>query len=150
MAAGEGNVVMAVGRHEWDCLMSGTRCDCILIGVAQDGGISDYNQSMSLDSNPDAYLVYSCTHDFAYDHLTGGPKTIMRGELGTVTKGESAGVILDFDEDYLQFTRNGAPVGRRVSGIRGKRLRACAHFYCKGEAVTLENYRVSGGGAGGV
>ena len=140
-----GAVVMQHGRHEWDCVMSGTLCTRIKIGVVRDGGIRDYNANMN--NTRQAFLLYEVTWNYVLGSLTGGPREpSMMHELGKVKLGERAGVIVDFNENYMQFTRNGVPVGSRVVGTRGLRLRACANIDLEGEAVTLANYTLNGGG----
>ena len=72
-SAGVGNVVMSAGRHQWDFKMSGSSCSYTRFGVAQDGGISNFNSGWTSSGNGDKWLVYYGDEDRAIDHLTVQP-----------------------------------------------------------------------------
>ena len=137
----QGSVVMATGRHQWNIRMSGERCSNIKVGVVVDGDFKSYNKNLYERQCEDPCLVYYCTGEQGrvFDTLTGGENSPQRG-LGTVDEGQTVGVILDFNEGTLQFTRQNIPVGEPISGISGKCLRACICLDYEGEAGTLEGY----------
>ena len=137
----EGAVLMSAGRHQWSCeLEHGAR-----IGVVQDGSITNYSHNMAGTGEGNGgglFVMYSTSANCVWDCLTGGPFITMQGEIGRVSSGvyAQAGVILDFDHDFLQFTFNGVPAGRRVNGICDKQLRACVSMFTAQSIAKLLSY----------
>lgn len=138
----EGGIVMSKGRHQWNVKLSGTRAQNIKIGVVADGRFRSYNKNLYERQCPDPFLVYYCTGErgAVFDQLTGGPNRPEQPALGEVKIGELCGVIVDFNDDSIQFTRHGSAVGKKIRGIRGQRLRACVCLDYEGECATLESY----------
>jgi hypothetical protein len=133
-----GGAPMFAGRHYWELSFTSS---FLLVGAVRPG--LDHNHSHQRSN--DAYFIFGCTGS-----LYGDGKDTAGEPQGKFTTGDRVGVLLDLDEGWIRFYRNGKRIGPGFTeGVTGPLVRA-AHLHGMGTLVRVVPGAVAPEGAGAV
>jgi hypothetical protein len=144
------DTVLTEGRHEWALRYSGTATGATRIGVVDVDryDFTAHRNVVCYDRKSAFYLAYCAANglkSFICHYLGGGEQYAKESPVpGGARLRDEVGVAVDFDEDSLQFTLRGEPVGEAQRGIRGVRLLPFACMDHPGEGLTIVSYAATG------
>jgi hypothetical protein len=148
-----GGAAMVGGRHCWEVCVAGAGGPlAIHVGCVRPG--LDHEQSQARQEG--AHFVCGPYGTLWGSGHAGTAAPAGRAGGGGFVSGDRIGVLLDLDEGWMRFYRNGAQCGGEFTGVTGPLVRA-AQLYRKGDSVTAVARPVrarvpsagSGGGGGG-